>query len=160
MIFDPYNDVLYEAVNGKGALRNGNVLEVVTRVGNDSFTFVSDRSLMSHARIDEVKLKLSALASMYQLNTLKIIEHGGAALNAMWVIENAPSCYFKFPKQELGGGSLWDYAASSCIVKEAGGFAFNFSKQPIDLNSPESTFMNNEGVFYASAKNIVEDLIL
>lgn len=35
---------------------------------------------------------------------LKIIQQGGAAMNACWVLEQEPACYFKFPKPEAGGG--------------------------------------------------------
>ena len=81
----------------------------------------------------------------------KIINQGGAAMNACWVIEHAPAVYFKFPKPEHGGGSLWDYAATACLFGELpGAVASDIRGRPLDLNRRESTFMNADGIIYAT----------
>ena len=56
----------------------------------------------------------------------------------------------KRPKQEKGGGSIWDFAATACIYGELGLPATNFEGGPLDLNRKDGTFMNHEGVFYAN----------
>lgn len=158
VIYDPLNSVLYSAAIGRGAFRNEKAFSV--SANNQKLTFVSDRSFMLHSRIEEVKEKLIELSYQYQLKGINIIEHGGAAMNAMWMLEHAPSCYFKFPKEDKGGGSLWDYAASARIVQEADAFAFDFKKEALKFNDQESTFMNRSGVFYASTMKIVNDFRL
>ena len=56
----------------------------------------------------------------------------------------------KFPKKEIGGGSIWDFAATACIYQELGLTATNFGGGRLDLNRKDGTFMNHEGVFYAN----------
>jgi len=56
----------------------------------------------------------------------------------------------KFPKEELGGGSLWDYAATACIFQELGLSATNFSGGRLELNKQGGTFMNEQGVIFAN----------
>jgi len=71
-------------------------------------------------------------------------------MNAMQVLEDPPGCYFKFPKPQQGGGSLWDFAASTAIFDACGAVACDFYGQPLELNRVESTFMNHRGVLYAT----------
>ena len=66
--------------------------------------------------------ELNRLTDELGLSGIDVIKHGGAAMNAMWVIENSPALYFKFPKESDGGGSLWDYSATAVIFKEMGLF--------------------------------------
>jgi 3'-phosphoadenosine 5'-phosphosulfate (PAPS) 3'-phosphatase len=71
-------------------------------------------------------------------------------LNSIMVLENGPACMLKFPKKESGGGSIWDFAATTCIYQELGLAATNFEGGRLDLNRKNSTFMNHEGIFYAN----------
>ena len=80
-------------------------------------------------------------------------------MNACWVLEHAPACYFKFPKQAEGGGSLWDYAATACILTEAGLHVSDIHGQKLDLNRGESTFMNHRGILYASDEKIADHIM-
>ena len=73
---------------------------------------------------------------------------GGAVMQAIATIEQAPCVFFKRPKEEEGSGCLWDYAATSVIQSEAGGCNGDFSFKPINLNSSESVFMNKHGICY------------
>lgn len=82
---------------------------------------------------------------------------GPSVMNAIKTIENAPAVFYKKPKEELGGGCLWDFAATSIIHSEAGGYSSDYSNRPIDLNSKESTYMNTKGVKYCSDKNLEID---
>ncbi len=77
------------------------------------------------------------------------MEGDGAAMNAMQVLENPPGCYFKFPKPQQGGGSLWDFAATAAIFNECAAVASDFYGAPLELNRADSTFMNHRGVLYA-----------
>lgn len=78
---------------------------------------------------------------------------GGAVMNALKTIEMAPAVYIKVPKENKGGGSLWDFAATSIIQKEAGGYNCDYYGDPLELNSKD-TFMNKKGVIYASSKKL------
>jgi 3'-phosphoadenosine 5'-phosphosulfate (PAPS) 3'-phosphatase len=92
-------------------------------------------------------------------NGVRCILQGGAAMNACWVLENGPACYFKFPKPQDGGGSLWDYAATACIFKEAGAFVSDIYGNQLDLNRPDSTFMNHRGILYSTDRKLAERIL-
>lgn len=79
----------------------------------------------------------------------------GAVLNCLKTIENSPAFYCKRPKKELGGGCIWDYAACAIIQLEAGGYYSDFYGQPLNLNSSETVYMNQTGVFFSSSKEIL-----
>lgn len=54
----------------------------------------------------------------------------------------------------MGGGSLWDFAATACIFKELGLSVSDFKGNQLKLNKDEGTFMNQDGIIYASNSNI------
>jgi 3'-phosphoadenosine 5'-phosphosulfate (PAPS) 3'-phosphatase len=80
-------------------------------------------------------------------------------MNACWVLEKQPACYFKFPKPELGGGSLWDFAATACIFQEAGALVSDINGNTLELNRHDSTFMNHQGALYSSHAVLAEKII-
>lgn len=96
-----------------------------------------------------IRLRLSASAR--QVGAAGRGEWGS---DACWVVERAPALYFKFPKPKPGGGSLWDFAATTCLFKEFGLPATDIHGQPLMLNPGPKTkggpFMNHRGVLFAS----------
>lgn len=147
VIYDPLNKVLYEAIKGEGAKRNGELFFIKEHSAH--ITVVADRSSVDQPNFKLLEQELEKL----QEEKNHIIKHGGAALNAMWVVEHTPACYVKFPKVEKGGGSLWDFAASAIIAKEAGAIVTDFNGDHLKLNT-KNTFMNEQGVVYSSLEGI------
>lgn len=148
VVFDPSTNTLYHAIKGNGAFKNGNPWEV--KHTNDYLTYVTDRQLKDTPRVVEIERLLNENVAQLSLNGVKEIAGSGSVLNGILVLENGPACMLKFPKKEIGGGSLWDFAATACIYQELGLSATNFEGGRLDLNSKEGTFMNQEGVFYAN----------
>ena len=80
------------------------------------------------------------------------VEFGRAAATNAWAaIEQPAAAYAKLPKSGRGGGSTWDFAATACIVQQAGGVATAFNGEPLRLNEPHTTFFNGTGVLFASS---------
>lgn len=79
-------------------------------------------------------------------------------MNACWVLEQSPACYFKFPKPENGGGSLWDFAATACLFNQAKAQASDIYGQPLDLNRPDSTFMNHRGILFCTDNDLAQQI--
>ncbi len=157
VIFDPIEKTLYHAIRGCGAFRNKQAWSIeVLSITNRPLTIVSDRSFLKYSYYEAVISELKHFAHERGLDGLKTIQHGGAAMNACWVLENSPACYFKFPKTQNGGGSLWDYAASNCIFNEIGAYASDIHGQALELNRADTCFMNKEGVLFTTHKNIVQ----
>ncbi len=93
-------------------------------------------------------------------DSYETIDRGGAVMNACWVLENAPACFYKKPKPQDGGGCLWDYAATACLFESLGAWVSDMCGNPLELNRKESLYMNHKGVLFASNKAIAKELVL
>lgn len=157
VVFDPTRENLYTAVHQLGVTKNNKPL--TSKNNSGELHFIHDRSFSNHSRYSEVLEQLKSFQNSKGIGELKVISHGGAVMNAIWAIENAPACYFKFAKPIEGGGSLWDYAATVCIYKELELWVSSIKNTPLQLNRRESSFMNNAGVLYASDKELAEFIL-
>lgn len=148
VVYDPSTDVMYHAIKGMGAFKNGNpwVIEHV----NEYLTYVTDRKLKDTSAAIEIERLLQETVESLELNGFVEMAGAGSVLNAIRVLENGPACMLKMPKKENGGGSIWDYAATACIFKELGLPATNLNGGQLDLNRKEDTFMNQEGIFFSN----------
>lgn len=159
VVYDPVKSGLYHATLGQGAFKNGISWEISSQPPNDKLTMISDRSFLQHPRFKEIDNGCVEISRMTGLKDMELISHGGGAMNACWVLEHNPACYFKFPKTVQGGGSLWDYAATACILPEAGAHVSDIHGQKLDLNRADSTFMNHRGILYASNGEIANHIM-
>jgi len=148
VVFDPSTDTLYHAIKGNGVFKNGRPWEI--KHTNKHLTYVTDRKLEDTPRIAEIEKLLNENIEKLDLNGLQEMAGAGSVLNAILVLENGPACMLKLPKKEIGGGSIWDFAATACIYQELGLPATNFEGGRLDLNKKGGTFMNQEGVFYGN----------
>jgi len=151
IIYDPIEQTLYHAIKGKGAFRNGKPWQLSSSSKEQlPLTFISDRSFAKHPQYQQILTQLENFAKAQGYSGLKTIQQGGAAMNACWVLEKLPACYFKFPSEKAGGGGLWDFSASACIFNEIKAVVSDIHGQALDLNRADSIFMNHHGVIYAS----------
>ncbi len=151
VVYNPVTEILYSAVSGQGAQRQGSPWQPTTTALRDRpLTLVFDRGFDQRDTYARVSSALNAFADRHGFSAVQTLEGDGAAMNAMQVLENPPGCYFKFPKPQEGGGSLWDFAATAAIFNECSAVASDFYGQPLELNRAESTFMNHRGVLYAT----------
>lgn len=147
VIYDPSTDTLYHAAKEHGVYKNDSPWELPE--ANDYLTHVTDKPLSETSRPDELMRLLHDKADELDVSGLKVIQGGGSVLNAIKVLQNPPACMIKHPKKAVGGGSLWDFAATACLFHELNCRATNFEGGPLDLNRKKSTFMHREGVWYA-----------
>ncbi len=150
VVYDPVNATLYSAIKDQGAFRNNTAWALNQPTKSTSLTLPCDRSLLEQTAFSEIRNTLQEWATQQGYRELSEIHHGGAVMNACWVLENPPACYFKLPKPELGGGCFWDFAATACIYKEMGATVCNFKGQDLDLNRAESSYMNHQGVIFTT----------
>ncbi len=118
---------------------------VLNPVTNDLYHAIKGQGAFKNDR----QLKITT-----NCNDVTIISGQGAVMNAINTIEMAPAIYYKLPKKSQGGGSIWDFAATSIIQSEAGGFNSDFSQKKLMLNS-KNTFMNEIGIIYASSIDLI-----
>ena len=152
VVYDPIGKNLYHAMKDHPAYRNDSIFKKAK--DRNVLTHLYDQSFLKHELYENELNKLNELAK--KLNLLGVQPHplGGAVLNAIYTIEMAPAIYYKHPKKGQGGGSIWDFAASSIIQAQAGGYNSNFYGGPLDLNRKDSSFMNHEGIIFSSEKGI------
>ncbi len=159
VVYDPTTGTRYQAVAGQGAQRNGAPWQLSARPESAALQLIADRSLPKQSQFDAALEELGVVAAECGNGELERTLTGGAVMNALWVLERAPACYFKFPKPQDGGGSLWDYAATACLYVELGAWCSDFEGQALDLNRADSTFMNHRGVVFASDRELGRQLL-
>ena len=108
-----------------------------------------DQSLLAGDAARPVTDALDRAAARLGLRGPEFHVGAGAVLNACGALTSGPACYLKLPAQR-GGGSLWDFAATACLFHEAGAIATDVHGARLDLNRPDSTFMNHRGALYAT----------
>ncbi|WFB37035.1 inositol monophosphatase family protein [Kiritimatiellota bacterium B12222] len=145
VVVDPLTGNRLQAIRGGGAYLNGGAFRVGERKG--PLNLFTDRSMMTHPLFD---------LCVNRLGAVHVHEPAGAVMNVCNMLKHEPACYFKFPKAELGGGSLWDYAATACIIREAGGVVTDLHGGPLDLNRSDATFMNHRGFLFATDVHLHE----
>ncbi|WP_339926114.1 inositol monophosphatase family protein [uncultured Cyclobacterium sp.] len=155
-VYIPDEDLCYSAIKGEGVALNGQSFSLSNTADDDSLHVYMDRSLQGASYFQELKGKTKQWAEGQNLTNVFYHVGFGAVRNALSVLSHSNACYFKFPRKEKGGGSIWDFAATRLIFEELGLPVSNSKRENLHLNSPESTFMNQQGVLYASAESIRE----
>jgi myo-inositol-1(or 4)-monophosphatase len=158
VIYDPTNQVTYHVMKGCGAFKDGELIGPSTSGNAEPLYWLMDRSMKSVPEYPIVEKAVQRIAEQAGLSEVILIDYVGAALNASWVTQHSNAIYFKLPKPSEGGGSFWDFAASSCLLEEWGQPATDIFGNPLDLNRAGSTFMNEKGVVYASQTKLAEAL--
>lgn len=158
VVYDPVRQQLLSALRGKPVFRPLPSDEVEA-LGDAPLLFYIDRSFSADARFPRVCSMLEEKAKKYRIPGIRVVSGQGAVLNACAVLGGSPSCYFKLPNPMPSGGSLWDFSASACIVAASGGWVSDIFGRPLDLNRPDSTFMNHRGVLYASDAVWAEEIV-
>ncbi|MFD1162571.1 MULTISPECIES: 3'(2'),5'-bisphosphate nucleotidase CysQ family protein [Hwangdonia] len=148
VVFDPSTKILYHAIKGHGAYKNKSPWNIQNT--NDYLTYVTDKKLRDTPKSTEIQDILNKHKTDLGLKYIKEISGAGAVLSAIIVIENGPACFLKLPKKDLGGGSIWDFAATACIFQELGLTATHFNGETLELNKKADTFMNHKGVYYSN----------
>ncbi|MEM7603217.1 MAG: inositol monophosphatase family protein [Verrucomicrobiota bacterium] len=154
VIWDVVADVPYHVLRGNVAFRGEEAIEAASTgssSSSSSLRWFMDRSMVGQSNYNDWHAALIEAAGATGLDGVEVIDHAGAALNASWSTLNDHAVYFKCPKKEDGGGSVWDFAASACLYESLGLPVSDMFGHPLDLNPEGSTFMNRGGVVYASS---------
>lgn len=161
VVYDPVTQTLYHAIQGKGAWQNHETFSSKSASPSliQTLTLITDKSFTQDALYSATLAELENLAKNLGYGGFELQLQGGAAMNACHVLNDPASCYFKFPKPQLGGGSIWDYAATACLFAEASLSVSDIHGQSLVLNPEGSTFMNHCGVLYASSPAIANGMM-
>ena len=157
VVYDPVSHNLYTAVQGQGVRLNNQPWQPVTDqpLQGKCLTLVCDRGFQQRSDYTAIKQALDAVSDNLGMTSVLVLDkRAGAIMSACWVLEHQPACYFKLPKPQPGGGSLWDFAAIVAIFHELGVVATDFHGEPLQLNRPDSTFLNHHGVMFSSHQQL------
>jgi len=149
VVHDPVEATQMHAIKGVGASRDGSAWPIEPPPAAEILSMFADRSFLARDDCDEIVEAMGHIARDLDLEGVQLHTTGGAVMNAAAVLGGRPACYFKYPGP-TGGGSLWDFAATACLFHETGAVATDVHGSPLDLNRPDSTFMNHRGVLFAS----------
>ncbi|MEN8213155.1 MAG: inositol monophosphatase [Pseudomonadota bacterium] len=118
IIYDPCRDELFSATRGNGAILNGQPLQLPQDKSMPLAECVAEIDLK---RLDlELRIRLvSSMPFRSQRN------FGSGALDWAWLADGRYQLYLH------GGQKLWDYAAGSLILAEAGGSATTLDNRPL-----------------------------
>lgn len=157
VIMDPEIGTLYCARRGGGVTLNGRPWSLPKpRTG---LTVYADRSFERMPNHDGVVAALDVISGELGAGEARVLVGQGAVMNACHALHHAPACYFKFPKAELGGGALWDFAATACLYAEAGAVATDIEGNPLALNRVEGTWMNASGILFATDRDLARRIM-
>ena len=140
----------FAAYTGSGVFLNDQPF--VRTQGDEILHFYMDRSFLSMPDYSTIKRRFEQRVE----GSTHIEFHSdyGGVRNAIGVIESCKACYFKFPKPADGCGSIWDYAATHLLMQELELPVSNAQGERLDLNYAESTFMNRQGILYATDQDL------
>ncbi|WP_420318927.1 inositol monophosphatase family protein [Ekhidna sp.] len=151
----PDEKTCYSAIKGMGVKINGQPFLRDTIHG--SISVYMDRSFTQESYFKQVIDHLSSYANRINSDLVYHDTFGGVR-NAISVMNAGTGCYFKFPKQNRGCGSIWDYAATRLFFEELGLNVSTADGEILSLNNTKSTFMNESGIIYATDKSLVDTI--
>ncbi len=153
VVYIPDLEQCYSAIKGEGVKNNGQPLERDEHLAVSKLCIYMDKSFNTEPYAAFVLEKLKEFEGQ-ETCELSLYTSFGGVRNAVSVLSSEIGCYFKFPKKAKGCGSIWDYAATRLFFEETGLQVSNAQGDPLHLNDPDTTFMNEQGVIYATDQEL------
>ncbi|NRB75170.1 MAG: inositol monophosphatase [Verrucomicrobiales bacterium] len=158
VIHDPVDNTTFHALRGGGAFQDSHPIRCPEEPTGTHLVWCMDRSMKQAPNFPETKQAVEQLAEDLGLEGIWTFDQAGSVLNACLITRFAPSIYFKFPKASKGGGSVWDFSATACLMEEWGQPATDIHGDPLQLNPDGCTFMNERAVVYASSLDLKKSI--
>jgi myo-inositol-1(or 4)-monophosphatase len=129
VVYDPYQDELYEAEKGRGALCNGKAIHVSSQAVLEGASIATGNSYEDAAAARNLRRQLGIYE---QSGIMPWTEcQGSGVLNMLYV-----ACG-RFDAFHHNGLKPWDNAAAFVIVREAGGIVHNLRGQAVDFTTAD-----------------------
>lgn len=138
-VYDPVHKELFSAIKGEGLLLNGDVFTPI--IHPDRCRILTDPGFPTD-----------------RFPHLEIHQYGGAVMNVIKVLKGEYDGYIKPHKEVPGGGSIWDFAATTLFLNELGFIVEGFNGEKLTLNNPDTTFMNRDGYLCCSCPEVKNQL--
>jgi myo-inositol-1(or 4)-monophosphatase len=118
LIYDPIRDEMFTAITGQGAYLNDKQMDHSTMVFTDNKPVVAEIDLKRLPEALAVKLVTERIFAS-QRNI------GSSAIDWCWMAAGRFDIYLH------GGQKMWDYAAGSLIMQEAGGQSISLDAEAV-----------------------------
>lgn len=158
VVYIPDLKECYYAYTSSGVFLNNQPF-VRNSAQNKTIHWYMDQSFLSFPSYERVKKQFEEWVLTSDYTEIEYHSDFGAVRNAIGIITSPSACYFKFPKKTNGAGSIWDYASTRLFMKELGLWISNAHGHTLHLNNPITTFMNHQGILYATDQNMAEFVI-
>ena len=138
--YDPVRDEMFSAVKGQGAFLNGELLKCVA----SGFDLNKTIAIVDFKRLKpELAQRLLKTAPYKSQRNL-----GSCVLEWAWMAANRGHLYLH------GGMKLWDLAAGTLILNEAGGYACTLEDEPVFKHSmkPRSVLISPDRTLFEAWK--------
>lgn len=133
VVFDPDLNNMFYAEKGKGAFLNGNPIHV-SDCSIDKSLVLFGTCPYEH----ELAHKTFELTEKIFYKAVEVRRGGSAALDICYVASGKADLYYEMILRP------WDWAGASLILKEAGGEAYTFEKEPLDTDKITSFVCGNK----------------
>jgi myo-inositol-1(or 4)-monophosphatase len=133
VVYDPIRDELFTAIAGQGAYLNGRRISV-SRVATLKESLLVTGFAYSRNELQECSMELFKKLSF---STHGVRRDAAAALDLCYVASGRLEAFWEY------GLNIWDVAAGSLIVKEAGGHLSDPLNEPLDLFAGKILASNN-----------------
>lgn len=150
VVYVPDKSECYTSIKGAGVWLNNKPFVYKKPVKQETLDVYMDRSLRKEAWFHRITDQLKAWAAERKLTEIRYHSDFASVRNALGVMNSETGCYFKFPKERKGGGSIWDYAATRLFFEELGLYVSDSFGKRLHLNNPDATFMNEVGIVYTT----------
>lgn len=134
-VYDPTRDECYSAIRGEGAFLNGQRLTTSDTVQLDKALVAASFPARVQPDSPEVRRFLEVL---YRCRALRRL--GSAALNLCYVAAGRLDAYWATTVK------IWDVAAGTLLVHEAGGIVTALDSSPLDLDRPRFVASSNSSL--------------
>lgn len=133
VVLDPDLNNLFYAQKGKGAFLNGKPIHV-SDCGMENSLVLFGTCPYEH----ELAHKTFALTEKIFYRAVEVRRGGSAALDICYVASGKADLYYEMILRP------WDWAGASLILREAGGKAYTFDKEPLDADRITSFVCGND----------------
>lgn len=144
-ICNPYADELFTAVRGEGAFLNGRPIHVDESPLAGTLVVCGTAPYSPEAVGETFRLMEKAYRA-----SLDIRRQGSAALDLCSVAAGRAGAYFELAL------SLWDYAAGTLLVEEAGGICTRIDGSPLPFDASRPTILAGGPAAYADFRRLPE----
>ena len=135
VVYNPYDDMMFEAITGKGAYMNGEKIMSSDAPLSDSLVVFGTAPYYTELRDETFRIAKSLMDKCVDIR-----RSGTAAWDMCCVAMGRCSLYFEMKIQ------LWDYAAAALIASEAGCTVTDIKGNPLSYTGASSTLCRASGV--------------